>query len=129
MGALPFSEESKPRRADPCIAKHNSNMQQTTIRFDEALQVQQPVDVMAPARKAVQVVNKWLDSKSEFYSRILGQSISWRKALRIGVVLPLLLVIVAICVIEAPVVAGTSLASAGWIVYRLNQEEEVKSDE
>ena len=104
-------------------------MQQTTIRFDEALQVQQPVDVMAPARKAVQVVNKWLDSKSEFYSRILGQSISWRRALRIGVVLPLLLVIVAICVIEAPVVAGTSLASAGWIVYRLNKEEEVKSDE
>jgi hypothetical protein len=33
-------------------------MQQTTIRFDEALQVQQPVDVMAPARKTVQVVNR-----------------------------------------------------------------------
>lgn len=104
-------------------------MQQGTIRFDEALQVQQPVDVMAPARKAVQVVNQWLDSRSEFYSRILGQGITWRKALRIGVVLPLLVVAVAVCVTEAPVVAGTSLASAGWIVYRLNQEEEEPKNE
>ena len=98
-------------------------MQQGTIRFDEALQVQQPVDVMAPARKAVQVVNQWLDSRSEFYSRILGQGITWRKALRIGVVLPLLLVAVVICGMSAPMVTGTSLASAGWIVYRLNQDE------
>ncbi len=100
-------------------------MQQTTIRFDEALQAQpQTVDVLAPVRKAVLVVNQWLDSRSDFYSRLLGQSITWRKALRIGVALPLLLVAVAVCAIEAPIVTGTSLASAGWIVYRLNQEEE-----
>lgn len=99
-------------------------MQQTTIQFDQVLQEQSKVDVLAPIRKAVQVVNNWLDSRSEFYSRIIGQTISWRKALRVGVVLPLLLLAVAICGVTAPLVTGTSLASAGWIVYRLNQEEE-----
>ena len=99
-------------------------MQQTTIHFDHVLETQHPVDVTAPARKAVQVINHWLDSRSEFYSRILGQDISWRKALRIGVVLPLLFVAAAVCVAHAPLIAGTSLACSGWIVYRLNQEEE-----
>ena len=99
-------------------------MQHTTIQFDQVLESQQPVDVTAPIRKGVQVVNEWLDSRSEFYSRILGESISWRKALRIGVVLPLLMVAVAVCGMQAPAVTMTSLASAGWIVYRLNQEEE-----
>ena len=99
------------------------NMQQTTIQFDQVLEAQQRVDVTAPIRKGVQVVNRWLDSRSEFYSRILGQDISWRKALRLGVVLPSLMAAVAVCVTQAPVVAGTSLACAGWIVYRLNQDE------
>ena len=99
-------------------------MQQTTIQFDQVLTAKQPsVDVTAPVRKVVQVVNNWLDSRSEFYSRILGQTISWRKAIRVGVVLPLLMVAVVICGVMAPLVTGTSLASAGWIVYRLNQEE------
>ena len=98
--------------------------QQGTIQFDEALQAQpQRVDVMAPMRKAVQVINRRLDSRSEFYSRLLGQAISWRKALRIGVVLPCLMVAVAVCGIEAPIVTVISLASAGWIVYRLNKGE------
>lgn len=99
-------------------------MQQTTIRFDHVLQEQQQrVDVVAPLRKAVQAINRGLDSRSEFYSRMLGQDISWRKALRIGVVLPMLFVAAAVCVASAPVIAGTSLACSGWIVYRLNQEE------
>jgi hypothetical protein len=55
---------------------------------------------------------------------MLGQDISWRKALRIGVVLPLLFVAAAVCVAHAPLIACTSLACSGWIVYRLNQEEE-----
>ena len=33
-------------------------MQQTTIRFDQVLQTRQPVDVTAPARKTVQVINQ-----------------------------------------------------------------------
>lgn len=34
------------------------DMQQTTIQFDQVLQEQHSVDVTAPVRKAVQVVNK-----------------------------------------------------------------------
>ena len=98
-------------------------MQQTTIRFDHVLQEQQRVDVVAPLRKAVQAINRGLDSRSEFYSRMLGQNISWRKALRIGVVLPLLFVTVAACGMQAPLASLACTASAGWIVYRLNKEE------
>lgn len=98
-------------------------MQQTTIRFDEELQVQQPVDVMAPVRNAVQVINSWLDSRSDFYSRLFEGDITWRKALRVGVVLPCLMVTVVICGMEAPLVTAVSLASSGWLVYRLNQGE------
>ncbi len=99
-------------------------MQQTTIQFKESLQAeQQQVSIIAPLKEKVQVVNKWLDSRSDFYSRLLGQSISWRKSLRVGVVLPLLLVAVAICGMQAPFITAVSLVSAGWIVYRLNQEE------
>ena len=122
MGRI-YSHHGKPHRADPCTVKRNSNMQQTTIRFDHVLQEQQRVDVAAPARKAVQVINHWLDSRSEFYSRILGQAITWRKALRIGVVLPLLFVTVAACGMQAPLASLACTASAGWIVYRLNKEE------
>ena len=89
----------------------------------------QTVDVVAPVRKAVQVVNQWLDSRSVFYSRLLGQSISWRKALRIGVALPALMVAVIICGMQDPLVTGTSLASAGWIVYRLKKEEQKGENE
>ena len=98
-------------------------MQQTTIQFETAAPVQ-PIDVKAPLRKAVQAINRWLDSRSEFYSHILGQSITWRRALRLGVVLPAAMVAVVACGVTAPLITGTSLASAAWIVYRLNQEEE-----
>lgn len=99
-------------------------MRQTTIQFDQVLQQQPRVDVVAPVRKAVQVVNQWLDSRSEFYSRILGQSVTWRKALRLGVVLPALTVAVCASAWHAPAATVTSLAGAGWIVWRLNQQEE-----
>ena len=119
---VPYRQNAAPTvRAK---AKTLCVMQQTTIQFDQVLIAKQhSVDVTAPIRKAVQVVNNWLDSRSEFYSRILGQAISWRKALRVGVVLPLLMVAVVICGMMAPLVTVTSLTSAGWIVYRLNQQE------
>ena len=97
-------------------------MQQTTIQFETAANVQ-PIDVKAPLRKAVQVVNSRLDSRSEFYSRLLGQTITWRRALRIGVVLPALTVAVVACGVTAPLATAASLASAAWLVYRLNHEE------
>lgn len=92
---------------------------QTTIQFETV--AQRPLDVQAPIRKAVRVLNQWLDSPSTFYSRLLGETISWRKALRIGVVLPALLAVVAICGIQAPVVTAVSLASAAWLTFRLQK--------
>lgn len=98
--------------------------QQQTIRFDEVLGTQaRPVDLTAPLRRAAQSVTRWLDSPSEFYSRLLGDTITWRKALRIGVTLPCLTVLTAACAWQAPLVTAYSLAASAWIVYRLNQEE------
>jgi hypothetical protein len=65
-------------------------------------------------------VNSWLHSKSEFYSRIAGYPVTWIMAIRIGIVLPLLLVIAAITVAKAPVVAVISGLISAWIVYRIN---------
>lgn len=42
---LPSFEDNKPRRADPCTAKHNSNMQQLTLQFEGYADTQQHVDV------------------------------------------------------------------------------------
>lgn len=92
---------------------------QTTIQFETV--AQRPLDVHAPIRKAVRVFNLWLDSPSRFYSRLLGETITWRKALRIGVVLPALMVTVALCGIQAPVVTAVSLASAAWLTFRLQK--------
>jgi hypothetical protein len=65
-------------------------------------------------------VNSWIHSKSEFYSRIADYPVTWIMAIRIGIVLPLLLVIAAITVAKAPVVAVISGLISAWIVYRIN---------
>ena len=55
------------------------NMQQTTIQFDQVLQEQHSVDVMAPIRKAVQVVNKavaWCRSHREQLECYVGGPLS-----------------------------------------------------
>ena len=57
VGALPFFEESKPRRADPCTAKHNSNMQQT-IQLGQV----QP-SVLSTVESAVKILKAWWDTR------------------------------------------------------------------
>lgn len=104
-------------------------MQQSTINFGEVLPLEQKpatVNIVERVKRGAQVVNHWLDSRSEFYSRMLGEDISWRKSLRVGVVLPLLFVVVFICSAQAPLVTMASLSCAAWIAYRLNAEEEAK---
>ena len=102
----------------------NDAIMQQTITFENRAQERRSIDVLATIRRSVKSLNKWLDGKSEFYSRMLGESITWRKGLRIGVVLPCLFLVVLICTIQAPFITATCLASAGWLVYRLNQEDE-----
>lgn len=109
--------------------KDNTVMQQSTINFGEVLPLEQKpatVNIVERVKRGAQVVNHWLDSRSEFYSRMLGEDISWRKSLRVGVVLPLLFVVVFICSAQAPLVTMASLSCAAWIAYRLNAEEEAK---
>ncbi len=67
-------------------------------------------------------VNSWLHSKSEFYSRIAGYPVTWIMAIRIGIILPFLLVLAALIVSNAPVAAVLSGLISAWIVYRLNQK-------
>ena len=64
----------------------------------------------------------WLSSNSTFYSRIAGYPVTRIMAIRIGIILPLLLVVSAIMVMQSPIVACISGAVSAWIVYRLNQK-------
>ncbi len=75
VGTLPFSEESKPRRADPCTAKRNSNMQQLTLQFDGFAPIGQSVDAPA-AKEQKATVMSWLNQESSFFSSIAGESVS-----------------------------------------------------
>ena len=67
-------------------------------------------------------VNRWLDSKSEFYSRIADFTVTNRTVVRVNAVT--LCVIVGALVIEAaPVASVLSAACAAWMVRRLNRSE------
>jgi hypothetical protein len=65
----------------------------------------------------------WLDSKSEFYSRIADFKVTHRQAIRIGVILPLLMIVAGIAVVEQPIVACVAGFVSAWIVYRLNHSQ------
>lgn len=95
-------------------------MQQPTINFT-AQQVDVRVGLAERVRTVHRVVNAWLDGKSEFYSRLAEFAVTRRAAIRIGIVLPLLMVVAAIAVEQAPVVSLLSASVSGWMVYRLNK--------
>ena len=68
-------------------------------------------------------LNRWLDARSAFYSRIAEFEVTRRVAIRIGVVFPLAMAVGAVCVEQAPIVSITAMGVSGWIVYRLNKSE------
>lgn len=68
-------------------------------------------------------VNRWLDARSAFYSRIAEFEVTRRVAIRIGVVFPLVMGVAVACVEQAPIVSITAMIVSGWIVYRLNKSE------
>ena len=68
-------------------------------------------------------VNRWLDAKSAFYSRIAEFNVTRRVAIRVGIALPLAMTVGVLCVEQAPLVAIAAMGASGWIVYRLNQGE------
>ena len=97
-------------------------MQQATINFT-AQQVRARVSLADKVRGLYRSVNLWLDSRSAFYSRIAEFEVTRRAAIRIGIVLPMAIVVAVACVEQAPLVSITAMIVSGWIVYRLNKSE------
>ena len=83
----------------------------------------QPVDVIATLTAAKQRIDRWLDQKSEFYSRIGEMTVTRRLALRVNVV-TLCIAITALAIEAAPAAAFASLAIASWLTYRYNRNVE-----
>lgn len=90
-------------------------MQQATINF--TAEVRQPVSLRERMRTTGRVINRWLDSKSAFYSRIAEFEVTRRVAIRVNLVT--VAMIVAVVAIETePVAALTAALSVAWVMYR-----------
>lgn len=102
-------------------------MQQTSINFEQGYALSPSASSRKTLKERIQSakssVNKWLDTKSEFYSRIAEFDVTRRVAFRIGIVLPIAMVVGAVCVEQAPLVSLAAMGVSGWIVYRLNKGE------
>ena len=97
-------------------------MQQAKINFTEQ-QVRARVSLADKVRGLYRSVNRWLDTRSAFYSRIAEFEVTRRVAIRIGIVLPLAMGMTVACVEQAPLVSIAAMCVSGWIVYRMNQGE------
>ena len=92
-------------------------MNQTTINITARQDLAQ-VSLRKKVGEMVQGVNKWLDAKSGFYSRICGFSVTRRVVARVNTVT---LSLMAACVEQAPLASLTAMAVAGWMVWRVTQ--------
>ena len=94
---------------------------QQVINFENSAKEQQPIDVRATIQRKIKSINIWLDSKSEFYSRIAEFPVTRRLVLRVNA-LSLCLILSAIAAEQSPVVALCSTLSAGYLVYRFEKK-------
>lgn len=70
---------------------------------------------------------KWLDAKSEFFTKICSETVTRRQALRVHAILALMGM--ALITAEASFVASfLFLTAAAHHVYKLNQEDEQQTD-
>lgn len=95
---------------------------QQTINFEAQAQARPAINVRATVQRKIKSLNRWLDQKSEFYSRIAEFPITRRLVLRVNAV-TLCLMLAAIAVEQRPLVAITSALCAGWMVYRINKTD------
>ena len=95
---------------------------QQTIEFRAEAQERKQLDVRATIQRKIQSINLWLDTKSEFYSRICEFTVTRRLVLRINVV-TLCLYITAACVEQQPVASLVSALCAAYLVYRVNKTD------
>lgn len=92
---------------------------QQTINFEAQAQVRPAIDVRATIRRKIKSVNKWLDQKSKFYSRICEFAVTRRLVLRVNLV-SLCLIIGAVAIEQQPVASVISALCAAYLVYRVN---------
>lgn len=97
-------------------------MQQTTIQFDTAEQLLQPVDVRATLQRKYANLITWLHGRSRFYSSIAEFPVTRLLVIRINLV-SLCLITGSIAIEQAPMVAITAAVCSAWIVYRINKNE------
>ena len=100
--------------------KTKRNMQQV-IEFENSAK-QQPIDVRATIQRKIKSLNLWLDSKSEFYSRICEFSVTRRLVIRVNLV-SLCVIIAAVAIEQQPITSVVSTLCAGWLVYRTNKTD------
>lgn len=109
-----------PHLTDSGNSQNRCYMQQV-IEFESSAK-QQPIDVRATIQRKIKSINHWLDTKSEFYSRICEFNVTRRLVLRINVV-TLCLCITAACVEQQPVASLISALCAAYVVYRVNKAD------
>lgn len=79
-------------------------------------------DVKSTVINHLSAISRWLDRKSEFYSRIADFTVTRRTVLRVNLITVCFFVGVA-AVEAAPVASLLSAACAAWMVRRLNKSE------
>lgn len=118
--------------ADPGMVTKRCNMQQTSaIQAQEAQRTGAELafaDVKSTVVKHLSAISRWLDRKSEFYSRIADFTVTRRTVLRVNLITVCFFVGVA-AVEAAPVASLLSVACAAWTVRRLNKSEKQQENE
>ena len=92
-------------------------MQQATINFT-ASEVRRPVSLRERMRTTGRVINQWLDTKSEFYSRIAEFDVTRRVAIRVNLV-TVAMIVAAVAIETAPVAALAAALSVAWLMFRI----------
>lgn len=95
---------------------------QQTINFDAQVQNRPAIDVRATIQRKIKSINLWLDSKSEFYSRICEFSVTRRLVFRVNLV-SLCVIVAAAAIEQQPITSVVSTLCAGYLVYRMNKSE------
>lgn len=90
-------------------------MHQQTLNL--TAEVRPAVSLAERMREMGRVANQWLDTKSEFYSRIASFMVTRRVAIRVNLVTAAMIV-TAIAVETQPVAALAAALSVAWIMYR-----------
>ena len=99
-----------------------SSIMQQVIEFENSAKQQQPIDVRATIQRKIKSLNLWLDSKSEFYSRICEFSVTRRLVIRVNLV-SLCVIVAAVAIEQQPITSVVSTLCAGYLVYRMNKSE------